>query len=92
MTAIGTARLRRMAPWDNRERATLVALLQERPQAASWPGVATEIIEVGSARSVWGARHERTLFDIDVPAPIAEAARQIAGWRGAGLGRYASRA
>lgn len=91
MTAIGTARLRRMPPWDDRERATLVALLQERPQAASWPGVAAEIIEVGSARSVWDARHERTPFDTDAPAPIAEAARQIAGWRDAGLGVHTFR-
>jgi hypothetical protein len=52
MTAIVTSRLRRMPPWDYRERATLVALLQELPQAASWPGVAAEIIEAGSVRSV----------------------------------------
>lgn len=96
MTAIvtsrlGISRLGRMPPWDDRERATLVALLQERPQAASWPGVAAEIIEAGSARSVWDARHEQSLFDTETPAPLAQAARQIAVWRGAGLGVHTFR-
>jgi DNA processing protein len=82
---VDTPRLRRMPPWDARERATLVALLQERPRAASWSEIAAEIIEAGSARSVWDAHHEQSLFDTDLPAPIAEAARQIASWRAAGL-------
>ncbi len=85
MITVGTSKLRRMPPWDDRERATLIALLQERLQAASWPGVAAEIIEAGSARSVWDAHHAQSLFDTDTPAPIANAARQIAGWRAAGL-------
>ncbi|MGH3944787.1 MAG: DNA-processing protein DprA, partial [Pseudonocardiaceae bacterium] len=74
-----------MPPWDDQERATLVALVQELPQAASWPGVVAEIIEAGSARAVWDAHHDQQLFDTEPPAPIAEAARQIAGWRAAGL-------
>ncbi|MGH4004359.1 MAG: DNA-processing protein DprA [Pseudonocardiaceae bacterium] len=85
MIIIGTSRLLRMPPWDDQERATLVALVQELPQAASWPGVVAEIIEAGSARAVWDAHHEQQLFDTEPPAPIAEAARQIAGWRAAGL-------
>ncbi len=80
-----------MSLWDDRERATLVALLQERPQAASWSAVAAEIIEAGSARLVWEANHEQSLFDTDTPVPIAEAARQITGWRGAGLGVHTFR-
>jgi DNA processing protein len=91
MTVIVTSRLRRMPPWDDRERATLVALLREQPHAASWPGLATEIIEAGSARSVWDVRHERSLFDTEMPAPIADAARQIVGWQAAGLGVYTFR-
>ncbi|MGH3751581.1 MAG: DNA-processing protein DprA [Pseudonocardiaceae bacterium] len=79
-----------MPPWDDRERATLVALMHE-PRVASWPGVVAEIIEAGSARTVWDARHEQSLFDTDTPAPIAEAARQIAGWRAAGLGVHTFR-
>ncbi len=80
-----------MPPWDDQERATLVALVQELPQAASWPGVAAKIIEAGSAQSVWYAHHEQSLFDAETPAPIAEAARQIAGWRAAGLGVHTFR-
>lgn len=96
MTAIvtsrlGISRLRRMPPGDDRERATLVALLQELPQAASWPAVAAEIIEAGSARSVWDAHHEQSFFDTETPAPIAEAARQIADWQAAGLGVHTFR-
>ena len=86
MSAIDTSKLHRMAPWDDWERATLVALLQERPQPASWPGVAAEIISAGSARSVWDAYHPQSLFDASPAAPITEAARQIVEWRAAGLG------
>jgi DNA processing protein len=91
MSSIAISRLRRMPPWDDWERATLVALLQERSQVASWPGVAAEIIEARSARSVWDAHHEQSLFDAETPAPITEAARQIAGWRAAGLGVHTFR-
>ncbi|MGH3822011.1 MAG: DNA-processing protein DprA [Pseudonocardiaceae bacterium] len=91
MTTVVTSRLRRMAPWDDRERATLVALVQERLRAESWPGIVAEIIEAGSARWVWDASHEQSLFDIETPPPIAEAAHQIAGWRAAGLGVHTFR-
>ena len=37
------------------------------------------------------AHHEQSLFDTDTPAAIAEAARQIAGWRAAGLGVHTFR-
>lgn len=91
MSAIVTPRLRRMPLWDDWERATLVALLRERSHTASWPGVASQIIEAGSARSVWDSHHEQSLFDTDTPAAIAQAARQIAGWRAAGLGVHTFR-
>lgn len=91
MTTLGTSTLRRMPPWDNRERATLVALLQERPQVASWPEVAVEIIEAGGARLVWDAHHENSLFDADPPAPIAKASHELAAWQAAGLGVHTFR-
>lgn len=91
VTISGTSRLRRMPQWDDRERATLIALVQERPQAGSWPDVVAEILEAGSARSVWDARHEQSLFDTETPTPIANAARQIADWRAAGLGVHTFR-
>ncbi|MGH4019557.1 MAG: DNA-processing protein DprA [Pseudonocardiaceae bacterium] len=91
MTITATSKLRRMPPWDDRERTTLVALLQEKLRAASWPGIVAEIIEAGSARSVWDRHHEQSLFDTETPAPIIEAARRIAGWRAAGLGVHTFR-
>jgi DNA processing protein len=91
MTRLGTPTLRQMPLWDNRERATLVALLQERSQVASWPGVAVEIIEAGSARSVWDVHHENSLFDADPPAPIANADRELVAWQTAGLGVHTFR-
>ncbi|MGH3813093.1 MAG: DNA-processing protein DprA [Pseudonocardiaceae bacterium] len=80
-----------MPLWDDQERATLVALMRELPPTASWPGVVSEIIEAGSARSVWDAHHEQSLFDTETPVRIVEAARQIAGWRAAGLGVHTFR-
>jgi hypothetical protein len=81
VTIIATSRLRRMPLWDERERATLVALLLERPEAASWPQVAAEIMEAGSAWSVWDAAHAQSLFDAETPDLITKAARHITDWR-----------
>jgi DNA processing protein len=80
-----------MPPWDDRERATLVALLHERPDVASWSGIAAEIIDMGSAQSVWDAYHERSLFDTHGHAAIVAAARRIASWRNTGLGVHTFR-
>jgi DNA processing protein len=91
VTIIATSKLRRMPPWDDQERATLVALLQERPEAASWPQVAAEIMEAGSAWSVWDAAHAQSLFDAETPDLITEAARHITDWRRAGLGVHTFR-
>lgn len=93
MTTSPPTTLRRMPPWDDTERATLVALLQELPRTTSWPALVAEVIEKGSARSVWEARHERSLFDADAgsPEPIAQAARQITEWRAVGLGFHTFR-
>ncbi len=91
MTIIVTSTLRRMPLWDERERATLVALLQERPQAASWPQVAAEIMEAGSACLVWDAAHAQSLFDAETPDPVTEAAGHITDWRRAGLGVHTFR-
>lgn len=83
--------LRRMLPWDDTARATLVALLTEQPQVTSWPTVVADILEAGSAQAVWQARHQQSLFDAGTPEPIAEAGRRIAVWQGAGLGFHTFR-
>lgn len=90
MTTTGTSRLRRMPPWDDRERAVLLALMGERPQAA-WSALVAEIIELGSAWAVWTAQHGQTLFDSDPPEPIAVAGQRLGEWRTAGLGVHTFR-
>jgi DNA processing protein len=87
----GTSKLRRMLAWDDRERATLIALLQERPRTAAWPDVVAEVMEAGSARSVWDAHHAQSLFGTETPDPIAEAVRQLTAWGTAGLGVHTFR-
>jgi DNA processing protein len=89
MTTV-TSRLRRMPPWDDRERAVLLALMGERPRAA-WSALVAEIIEAGSAWAVWTTQHGQTLFDSDPPEPIADAGRRLAEWRAAGLGVHTFR-
>jgi len=74
-----------MPPWDDTERATLIALLQERPQHRSWPDLVAEIMEAGSARAVWDARHDPSLFDAGPPAPVVVAAERINRWRASGI-------
>ena len=79
--------------WDDTERATMVALLADKPLTTSWSALVAEIIERGSARAVWETRHERSLFDADAgtPAPITQAAHWITEWRAAGLGFHTFR-
>lgn len=90
MTTPTTSRLRRMPPWDDRERATLIALLHEQPPPA-WPAIVADIFEAGSARAVWDARHEPPLFTSDPPVPIEEATDRITAWRARGLGVHTFR-
>lgn len=90
MTTTDASRLRRRPPWDDRERAVLLALMDERPRGR-WPALVSEIIEAGSAWAVWTAWHEQTLFDPDPPEPIAKAGRWLAEWRAAGLGVHTFR-
>jgi len=63
----------------------------EQPQAASWPALVADILEAGSSQAVWQARHQQSLFDGDMPEPIVEAGRRIAGWQAAGLGFHTFR-
>lgn len=90
MTTPATSRLRRMPPWDDRERATLIALLHEQPQPV-WPALVADIFEAGSAQAVWDVRHEPSLFASDPPAPIDEAADRVTAWRARGLGVHTFR-
>ena len=68
-----------------RERAALVALLRERPGRRGWAEITAEVLEAGSAVSVW----ERLVPPVLVspagePGALEAAAGQIAGWTGPG--------
>lgn len=75
------------AGWDDTERAALVALLRTRPGRMTWPQITAEVDRHGSALELWRAHHPASLFDSDAELPaLAEAQRDMAGWRAGGLG------
>jgi DNA processing protein len=72
------------------EKAALVALLQQ--PKARWAEITAEVLDVGSARAVLGARlnGENTLFAVDdSPTVIEAAARDIRSWEADGIGVHA---
>lgn len=67
--------------WDEAERAALIALLRTRPGNLAWAQITDQVAETGSARIVWD-RSMSDLFDgHDREAALADAERDIAGWR-----------
>jgi DNA processing protein len=69
------------------EHAALVALLQARPEGLSWPEIAAELLEVGSAVEVW-ERHAPAPALIDLPGDITpeSAAEDMRSWVAQGYG------
>jgi DNA processing protein len=67
------------------EHAALVALLQARPEGLSWPEIAAELLESGSAVEVWD-RHAPAPALIDLPGDITpeSAAEDIRSWEAQG--------
>jgi DNA processing protein len=63
------------------EHAALVALLQARPYGLSWPEIAAELLEAGSAVEVWD-RHAPAPALIDLPGDITpgSAAEDMRSW------------
>lgn len=63
------------------EHAALVALLQARPDGLSWPEIAAELLEAGSAVEVWD-RHAPAPALIDLPGDITpeSAAEDMRSW------------
>lgn len=73
--------------WDDAERSALVALLRARPDRLTWPQIATEVADRGSALDLWHNHFPVDLFGGDEATPaLVEAGRDIAEWREAGLG------
>lgn len=66
------------------EQASLVALLQARPNGLSWPEITADVLEVGSAIEVW----DRLVAPALIPAPDEisplTAAAEIQRWTGEG--------
>jgi DNA processing protein len=63
------------------EQAAVVALLRERPQHKSWGEITADVLEAGSARTIWDRLVTPTLVSLpDVPDPLDEAARDIRRW------------
>jgi DNA processing protein len=62
------------------EQVALIALLQTRPEGMSWPEIATEVLEAGSARDVWLQKVPPTLVDAPGGDAIESAARDVTSW------------
>jgi DNA processing protein len=71
---------------DENERAALVALLRTRPSKMTWADIAAEVAARGSARAFWDELHPASLFDSADADSLADAARDITGWRAANYG------
>ena len=74
-----------MIAGKSEEHAALVALLQAQPDGLSWPEIAAELLEVGSAVEVW-ERHAPAPALIDLPGQItvASAAEDVRSWAAQG--------
>jgi len=71
-----------MQGWDDHESATLVALLRARPDGLTWPEIAAEVADAGSAHAVWAMHHAPDLFsNDDHPDARAEALEDLMSWR-----------
>ena len=72
---IGTTYAVRMGSSASEERASLIALLQARPQGLTWPDITAEVLETGSAVGVWN----RLVPPALIPAPDEISPRTAAG-------------
>ncbi len=74
-----------MVSGKSEEHAALVALLQAQPDGLSWPGIAAELLETGSAVKVWEC-HAPAPALIDLPGQVtpASAAEDVRSWAAQG--------
>ncbi len=71
---------------DRDEQAALVALLRARPDGLKWPEITAQVVEEGSASSLWDRLVPKTLLDeLGANGPLQQAADDIESWRAAGL-------
>ncbi len=68
--------------WDE-ERATLLALLEAKPDRMTWPAIASEVTLRGSATELWEEFYPPTLEGInDQGGRISAALKNLRAWRG----------
>src|SRR5487761_1533208 len=74
-----------MIAGKSEEHAALVALLRAQPDGLSWPEIAAELLEVGSAVEVWD-RHAPAPALIDLPGQVTleSAAGDVQSWAAQG--------
>jgi DNA processing protein len=58
----------------------LIALLRGRPDGASWPELAFEVADAGSAVAVWDRRYAPDLFAASEPSPLDRARAELRSW------------
>ena len=75
-------------PWDEDERAALVALLRTRPSKLTWAEITAEVTSRGSALTLWNELNPAGLFDDPdgQASALNEAAHDIRQWREADFG------
>lgn len=73
-----------MVSGRSEEHAALVALLQAQPGGLSWPEIAVELLEVGSALEVWEHRAPAALIDLPGEVTLASAAKDVRSWQSRG--------
>ncbi|GAA2776226.1 DNA-processing protein DprA [Saccharopolyspora taberi] len=72
-------------PWDDVERAALVALLRTRPERMTWQEIAAEVSAEGRATAVWEKLVPSSLFGAE-ESPREQAMSDIESWRVQGIG------
>jgi DNA processing protein len=83
--AVATRRLAAVLDPEVRDRAALIALLRERPGGWTWPQIAFEVSQGGSAEAVLEEMCPRDLFACGTDSRIVAAAADIASWRANGV-------
>lgn len=69
-------------PWDDADRAALVAMMRSTGKNTDWSGLTERVMERGGARLLWEDDHPPDLFGANPESDTFDrAARDIAQWR-----------
>ncbi|QLY30127.1 DNA-protecting protein DprA [Nocardia huaxiensis] len=71
-----------MMPWDDRDRAALVAMMRQKPKNAEWSELTERITDRGSARLLWEDEFPADLFgDDDAAIVLRRSAEDVEAWK-----------